>query len=188
MYFNVQNTLVFTVLALTAVGSWYVTRTNVIDDPQEESVRGLPLGYYLIDAELLGTDEEGQVFYQISARRLEERADESGLSLRDVRVEYRPRVDVPWLLTAASGRAPRDQSYLELEGRVELVSQPDDGEEGTIIRTERLRLLPESFVATTDASVSVRVGQTQISAVGMKAYLKDDRLELESSVHAQFRP
>lgn len=188
MYLSLRNLVVFVALAGLAVGSWYITRVNPSNNVANEPGRRLPPGYYLIDARLLGTNEAGQVVYQISAGRLEERADESGLLLSDVRVDYRPAFEIPWRLTATRGEAPRDQSYLELRGAVRLVSEPENGGTGTMIETQRLTLQPERFVASTDESVSVLMGRTELKATGMKAYLKEDRLELESNVHGQFRP
>lgn len=163
-------------------------RMDVEDNFLNERGRDLSLGYYINDAELLGLDEEGQALYQITAKRLETRGEAGSLLLEDVRVEYRPRVDIAWLLTAARGEAPRNETYLDLQGRVELVRQPENEENGTIIQTERLRLQPEDFIATTNETVRIHLGQNQINATGIRAYLKDNRLELESNVHGQFSP
>ena len=108
--------------------------------------------------------------------------------LNDVRVEYRPVENVPWLLTADSGEAPTDQSYVDLDGSVELINEPRDDGDRTIIHTQALRFEPGTFVASSEDNVSVFLGAERVDAVGIKVYLRDDRLELESSVHGEFNP
>jgi len=175
-------------LALTAMGSWYLTRVDVTDDVASARGPSLALGYYINDAKLFGVDEKGQSLYQITARRLETSGQNNRLLLEDVRIEYWPRLEIPWLLTAASGEVPQNETYLELQGGVELAQQPEDGANGTIIQAEHLRLQPETFYAVTDEAVRIHLGQNQIDATGIRAYLKDSRLELESNVHGQFNP
>jgi lipopolysaccharide export system protein LptC len=51
-----------------------------------------------------------------------------------------------------------------------------------------LRLKPDEFVAETPARVRVEMGGRQLRATGLIAYLKEDRLELQSNVNGQFRP
>jgi len=108
--------------------------------------------------------------------------------LTDVRVEYRPVANVLLLLTADSGEAPTDQSYIDLSGAVELVNEPRDDGERTIIQTQALRFEPETFVARSEDFVSVFLGAERLDAVGIRVYLRDDRLELESNVHGEFHP
>ena len=108
--------------------------------------------------------------------------------LEDVRIEYWPRLKISWLLTAASGEVPQNEAYLDLQGGVKLAQRLENGATGTIIQAERLRLQPETFYAVTDEAVRIHLGQDQIDATGIRAYLKDSRLELESNVHGQFSP
>ena len=188
MYLNARNTLGLAALAGATVLSWYWSREQPADPETNGNLDSLPLGYYLTDATILGTDEEGRVLYRIWAGRAEERPAEERLLLSEVRVEYQPVADVPWRLTARSGEAPLDRSYLDLSEAVELAGEPRDGGARIVIRTQRLRLEPETFVATTEGPVSLFIDARRLEAVGMRADLKDDRLELESDVHGQFLP
>jgi LPS export ABC transporter protein LptC len=185
---NFRNLLITAFLTVAAGLSWYWSRAGTAE-PQAGAVReALPLGYYLIDAEIFGSDETGRLLYEIWAGRAEERPDEERLLLSDVRIEYRPVENVPWLLTADSGEAPTDQSYIDLSGAVELANAPSDQGERALIKTQKLRFEPETFVASTESAVSLFLGAGRLDAVGIKVYLRDDRLELESSVHGEFNP
>ena len=188
MYRNFRNTLIYAVLAAAAGSSWYWSRAGTADGQPGELRQSLPVGYYLTDAEISGTGEDGQLLYKIWASRAEERPDEKRLFMSNVRVEYSPVEDVPWLLTADAGEAPTDESYIDLSGTVELANEPLDAGDKTIIQTQALRFEPETFVASSEATVSLFVGTRRLDVVGIKIYLRDDRLELESSVHGEFDP
>ncbi len=188
MYLNLRNVFVFVVLTAAAASSWYWSRTGTADNQPGERRESFPLGYYLTDAEISGTDEDGRLLYRIWAGRAEERPDENRLFMSDVRVEYRPVEGVPWILTADAGEAPTDESYIDLRGAVELANVPLDAGDATVIQTQALRFEPETFVASSDETVSLFLGAHRLDAVGIKVYLRDDRLELESSVHGEFSP
>lgn len=188
MYLNLKNLLGITLLISIAILSWLWSRRGAEEEPRVAPARSGPLGYYLSDAQILGTDENGRPLYRIWARSAEELPDERRLMLSDVTVEYQPGNDVPWILKAARAEAPINESYLDLSGDVELASGAQEGAGLTIIRTVQLRLVPESFMAETGAPVSVFIGDRRLDAIGMRADLKADHLALESDVHGQFRP
>lgn len=186
MNLNLKSVFGITLLLSIAILSWLWSRRGGEDEPRVAPTRSGPLGYYLSDAQILGTDENGRPLYRIWARSAEELPDERRLMLSDVTVEYQPGYDVPWILRAARGEAPIDESYLDLSGDVELASGAQEGAGPTIIRTAQLRLIPENFVAETGAPVSVFIGGRRLDAIGMRADLKADHLALESNVHGQF--
>ena len=95
---------------------------------------------------------------------------------------------MPWLVTPTRAEAPKDGSYLDLQGQVELMSMPRDGSPPTVISTTRLMITPDEFSAVTDQPVEVTVGENRLQAVGLKTHLKGDSVELESKVHGRFAP
>jgi len=173
-------------LGAAAVASWIYVRPEPPAAPLLGSGDDGPLGYYLKGARLLGTDSEGRLAYRILADRLEEHADRERLLLKGVRIEYRPANELPWLITAGSGSSPKDGSQLDLTGGVELRSEPTDGSPPTQITTESLRFTPATASVASDQVAELRVGDWQLSGKGLRAHLKDERLELESDVHGKF--
>lgn len=186
MQFSTRNLLLATLLSAGVVVSWYFSRAGREAPPVVDSYAQAPLGYYLRNAVLLGTDDQGSVFYRVLAARVAQADEDDALELEQVRVEYRDSESVNWHVSAEQAQAPSDQTYLELSGNVRLANRADAGAT-TVIETQKLHLEPDLYLASTDLPVSVSVGGARLDAVGMKAYLKDDRLELESNVHGQFR-
>jgi len=188
MYLNLKNMLGATLLVSIALLSWLWNLRAVEDKPRAPASMSEPLGYYLSEAKIMGTGENGQPLYRIQADSAEEHPDEGHLVLNDVTVEYRPEHNVPWVLKATRGEIPTNESYLNLIGSVELTTSSKGGLDPTIVRTTQLRLEPLNFAASTSESISIFIGSQRLDAVGMRVDLKTDNLALESNVHGQFLP
>jgi LPS export ABC transporter protein LptC len=173
-------------LGAAAVASWIYSRPEPVAAPRRASGDEAPLGYYLRGARLVGTDANGQVAYRILADRLEEQPDQERLLLEQVRIEYHPANEVPWQITAGTGSAPKDASELELGGGVELRSEPTDGSSPVQISTQSLRFTPGTSSIASDQTAKLRIGDWHLEGKGLRAHLKDERLQLESDVHGKF--
>ena len=183
-----RNTVVTLLLALVAAALWLATWQRQGTEPAvERTDAAQPLGYYVHGARMTGTDEQGRVTYRVLAERLDEVPEEDRLQLTDVRIEYHPPEETAWSISAASASYPKGGSPLDLVGNVEIKSVPTDGSEPRTIDTEALRFWPDTSIAETDALVRFRVGDWLIDAVRLRAHLKEDTLELESS-HGIFAP
>jgi len=175
---KLRNIVVLAILCAAALATWVLSRPQSIQAPQTSSTEQLPAGYYLRDAILIGTDSQGRVYYRVYAEIVEQASREDDLVLRQVRVEYEPEAQVRWSLTAQEGTAPSDRAYFDLLHSVRLTSQTNESSEATIIETEALRLYTDSFLASSDLSVAMHRGKTELHATGLRAHLKDDFLEL----------
>lgn len=139
----------------------------------------------MLDAEYVQLDGDGRVLYRIFADRVEERPDDGELLVEGMRLEYRADEQVPWHVRAAQAVVTRARG-LELEGGVELIREPDEGAdriERIVVRTERARLEPERHFVSAPGEVMFLTGTGRLTAIGLKAFLKEDRVELESNGH-----
>jgi LPS export ABC transporter protein LptC len=174
------------VLAAFAVATWLYGRvpTTVLRTPPAEGAQ--PLGYYVRAARILGTDDQGRVAYRILADNLEEVPGLERLKLDGVRIEYTPAEADPWLISAASGNAPKDGSELTLDGQVTLRSEAREGGKPVVIAAETLRFIPGTSSAISETPVSITVGDWHIEAGRLETHLKGDVVQLESKVHGKF--
>ena len=186
MHLSVRSSIGVLVLISAAVATWLASRHTTAPRADLGGARRAPLGYYLRNAVLLGTNQDGMIFYRVHAGLAEQRPDKEGLTLSDVRVDYQDTEHVQWKLSAEHASAVDGDSSLDLKGHVRLTSEPSDGEPGTVIETDALRLEPRRFIALSESPVRISIGKIVLTAMGMKAHLKDDTLELESQVHGQF--
>jgi lipopolysaccharide export system protein LptC len=174
-------------LAIAAFASGLLLSRLEDDQPTAERRPRLGAGYYVESAELTGTADDGSVLYRVQTDQATEQLDDGSVTLDGVRIVYTAGESVPWTLRANRGRIPPGGNMLELLDEVVAVTQEGSGERATI-RTDYLRLEPDEYVAYTDRKVTIDYSGSRLFAVGMRAYLKEDRLQLLSNVNGKFLP
>jgi LPS export ABC transporter protein LptC len=178
--------LVVVFLVASAIGSWYLGRSPSADSDDDLPFESIHRGYYLKDARILGTGDDGDLLYEIGALYIEQ-MENARIELTQVRVRYLPASNISWTVNADAATLHQKDSGIQLRGNVYAVSGGDD-EDKTEILTQILDLDPEQFVARTDARVQIRFGGRSLSATGMLASLNDDTIELKSNIRAKFVP
>ena len=184
---NARNVIVFTVLTAAAAGSWYLA--NRYTAPEIiRTVSDTPSGgFYLRSARILGTDDSGDLLYEIEAEYAEERADRH-IEMQNVRVRYSAGAEVPWTIDADLATISDEKNQLQLSGHVVATSNEGFAGEVTEIRTPLLNIDPQNYTAETDERVQIRIGSRSLTATGMLALLQDNRLQLKSNVSGKFVP
>lgn len=182
-----RTTTVIVVLTAAALGSWYLARPDTETDTKRVARDSVHRGYYLNEARILGTGDDGSLLYEIEAAHAEQLEDDR-IEFSQVRLRYSPESDVPWIVNADQATLTEDSPRITLHGNVHALSK-GDAEDGDIeISTQYLELDPERFIAQTDARVEIRFGARSLTATGMLASLNDDRIELKSNVSGKIVP
>lgn len=178
--------IAFLLLALGAAGAWWLNRQMTAPEtPLTE--RAARQGYYMTEAELTRPGPDGLPEYRMLADNVQQESVGGPTDLQKVRVEYGIYTPTPWLMTAPGGRLSADQSRLDLFGGVVLAGEVE-GERDTRVETDKLTIDLPTQVARTTEQVRLGVGGDWLTATGMTAYLMEERLQLQSSVHGQFLP
>jgi LPS export ABC transporter protein LptC len=188
MWTRARNWLVTAALVAAVALTWWLGRSG--EDARDLGVtrRAVPQGYYLKDAVMRVTDQTGRVFYSIRAGRVERPEHEPRLDLEQVQIEYRADDDSSWQVNADYASTPNDYSFVDLRGDVRVVKRVTRARDGTSIRTDALRLVPDMYLARTDRRVSMTIGDNELSGTGFSADLKANKFDLESNVHGEFFP
>jgi LPS export ABC transporter protein LptC len=147
-------------------------------------------GYYLKDAVILRTREDGSPGIELIARRIDQRlsrpARGEAITMESVRVNYFGKQDWQWALTAKSGLVPPNSRVVQLEGDVELRSL--EGDANAYLRTNELAIDTEKNIAySTRSPVKVRFGQHAMTVKSLRADLTSEKLRLET-VNGRFDP
>jgi lipopolysaccharide export system protein LptC len=182
-----RDVAVTVLLTAAALGSWYLVRQNSTDDDNDSSLEATHRGYYLKSARILGTGPDGGLLYEIQARHAEQQGDDE-ISFTDVLINYSPASDVPWVVNADSAQISQGERRVRLSGHVRAISSEGFSGNETEIRTQYLELDPEGYLAETDQRVQIRIGARSLTATGMLASLKENRLQLMSNVNGKFVP
>lgn len=151
-------------------------------------------GYYLKDAVILRTREDGSPGIELIAGRIQQRLSRpadgeprgEAITMESVRVNYFGTTDWQWELTAQSGLVPPNSRVVHLEGDVELRSL--DSASKTFLRTDELAIDTQTSKAyTTRSPVHVRFGPHSMVVKNLRADLKSEKLRLET-VTGRFDP
>lgn len=145
------------------------------------------VGYYLRDARLSGTGDDGKLRYRVSATSVNEVLADGSVSLEAVTLDYGHGAELPWNVRAATGRIPPGGKIIELTGNVVAATRDGDHPQATI-RTEYLQFDPDTNIAATDKEVMIDYAGSTVHAIGMRALLREDRLELLSAVTGRYAP
>jgi LPS export ABC transporter protein LptC len=175
------------VLVTLAAGSWWLAGGREAATPAALTLAAAPSGYYLKDAEL--TQTGGGANLSLRTERIEEDPRTGESSLGPLSARYAPAGGGPWHVVADRGRLSRDGSALALEGHVTL--EAEGGARplaGARLTTSELSFDSAASEARTEAPVSIEIGARAVTAVGLRADMKQERLWLKSSVHGQFTP
>lgn len=148
-------------------------------------------GYYLKDAVVLRTREDGSPGIELIARRIQQRlsrpARGEAITMESVRVNYFGKKDWQWALSAKSGEVPPNSRIVHLEGDVEL--RPLSGTTtNSFLRTDELAIDTEKNLAySTRSPVQMRFGQHSMIVKSLRADLNSEKLRLET-VNGRFSP
>jgi lipopolysaccharide export system protein LptC len=93
----------------------------------------------------------------------------------------------PWRLSASEGRSDAEGSLITLDRAVRAWKTTAD-EQLLELTTERLIVKPGEQYAETDKAVKMRSPQGVTDAVGMRALMEEDRVELLSEVRGRYDP
>jgi LPS export ABC transporter protein LptC len=178
---RLRAALGYALLILLAAGSWWLARPDQAPAPQSAAVA--QPGYYLHAAELDQTDPAGRINLRVHASDAQQTTLGGDIALTGLDVEYLPEPGRRWLMTAAGGTLPPAGRTLLLAGNVRL-SAPEEG--AALVRTEHLHLDLDTELATTADAVRIEMPPHAVTARGLRADLKRDTLQLESSVDGTF--
>jgi LPS export ABC transporter protein LptC len=156
-------------------------------------------GYYLQDAIVTQTQQDGSVSLRLVANRIEQQRRDDSIALDTVRVNYyqsnsgsnpgsksgqSPQRE--WLLNAREGLVPANFRVVQLFGDV--VLRPADAQPKAFLRVDALAVDTQTNVAYNLASpVRVRFGSHEMVVKNFRADLDSENIRLES-VHGRFDP
>ncbi len=174
-------------LLIAAVASGVLVLRNKQETPNREPEPELGIGYYMQQAELIRTDENGRMLYRVRTDRATQIAEDGIIELDKVQVSYNPLAEVPWKLRADAGYILTDRNIIALTGDVVARTRGEIPAPITI-STDYLELDTDTTIASTDRDVAIDYTNNTIFATGLRAYLKEERLQLIANVNGLFIP
>ena len=140
---------------------------------------------FVINGRYTTYDEQGAIKIQFVSPRIEqfESAGYATMANPQASIQGQPGAE-PWQLNAKRGKLLQGNSLLELNGNVRIIRQV--GDRRATLTTSTLTLDNRTNMAYTDASVEIVDATGTTRANGMKAWLNERILELDSQVEGRY--
>jgi lipopolysaccharide export system protein LptC len=180
-----------TIVALTLLAAAAAGSSLLLLDTGPEKKRLAPpelsLAFFLNKAELTGTGKNGEIVYQVWTDKAAQSTQDASISMERVRMVYGPPDRIPWKLRADTGNIPADARVIHLQGNV-VATAGDDVQKRVVIRTEQMDIDPATREASTDREVAIDYNGRILNALGMRANLDSNQLQLLADVNGTFLP
>jgi LPS export ABC transporter protein LptC len=172
--------------ALAAVVIGYGALVDRGDAPVTTNETPQQAGYYLKEAVITQTREDGSLNVRLIAKRIEQQPKDDSIHMSTVRVNYFQAPQKEWALSADRGFVPANSRIVQLEGNVAL--RPTDATVVSFLRTDALAIDTDKNIAySTSSPVTIRLGHHAMTVKSFVTDLKSEKVRLES-VNGRFQP
>ncbi len=175
-------------LSLLALGSaWLLNRLTDTESIEISVLRHDP-DTYMYDLITLTMNQDGTPKNKLYADYMAHYPDDNTTELINPKLEiFRPGKP-PTIITAEKGWVTEDNEVILLSGNTRLLQLNNEGDRELEIITSDVRVLMDQEYAETDKPTTIFTKKTTIKAIGMNAYLGENRLELLHDVHTKILP
>lgn len=174
--------IVFLALLATAAVLLYSPRETA-DDTAPDSPLASDYDYTISNMQLDNFTPEGILQYHLRSERVTHYPEPDHSALENPSLQWYEPDQPDWMLTSRSGDLRRDettgQSRLLLQQDV--VASRSTGSGATLdVRSENLLVLPDAGELSTTDAIKLQNGNTRLSSAGMKAWLRENRINLSA--------
>lgn len=182
---NTLRLLGLLAIALLAVASlWFQGDGPRVIAPEQTDRHRVDLRLSDFTAVYMGAD--GTPEYELRGVALDHFADDETTELTAPHLTFHRPDAAPWDVYSGHGFINAAGDLVVLSQGVKMVQQQESGV--LALTTERMRVQPEIDYAETESPVTLSSPQGVIDAVGMQAYLAEERLVLLSEVRGHYEP
>ena len=178
------NYLIFALIAtlVAALGYWNIAPDG--DRQPQSAGSDNAVDFYVIGARTVQFQDDGKLHYRMTADKLEH------IRSTDITLVDTPKLDLyrgselPWKVTSQRAEVSPGGVEVELIDDVR-IARTDAKGRPTIITSSRMTVIPDKEYAQTRQAVRIVAANGVTTAQGMKAYLNDGRMILQSNVRGQ---
>lgn len=178
--------LIFLVLAGVALMiNWFQDRLDEGLPGSEAKGRHLP-DYFVENFTSTTLDENGYPSRRLDAAYMAHFPETDTHELTDPYLVMFNELATPWHVRSERGWISPDGEEMLLLGRVHIWRNNETGQRVVDIRTEDLRVLPNTEYGETEKRVIITTPSSESRGLGMRAWMGKSRLELLSQVHTVY--
>ena len=174
----IQRILILAFLAAAALGSAWMMNRMGTQGSEGEAASSRDPDYYMEDFTSLTMRDDGTPKDRLQALYMAHYPDNDTTELLQPKLEVFRRNNTPVYVTADKGWVTSNNNVILLKGKVRLWENDAAGERSLEVKTSQARVLMKEEYAETSEYATITTKQATITGTGMKAYLKDSRLEV----------
>jgi lipopolysaccharide export system protein LptC len=176
--------LLLIAVALAALGYWNIRPETFLETPKSSSTNAKTIDFYAENVYAIQFQEDGKRDYEMRSDHLEHVQSSDVTYMTNPRMELYRGADIPWNIRSKRGEVGPKGEEVELIDSVR-VERTDANARPSILTTSRLTLFPGREYAQTEQAVRIDAANGVTTGQGMKAYLNEGRMILQSNVRGQ---
>ncbi len=174
-------------IALAALSWWLQRSVEPVPQQVSEQTQHEP-DYYMDEFESTALNLEGKPAYKLYADNLKHYASDDSATLERPHLVVFRSEDEFWDIRAESGLVLNGGETVLLQGEVIILRITASDTEALQIYTSDLTVHPYVKYMKTAAAVKIKDGRGRTAAIGMRADLRQRRVELLSEVRGTYEP
>ena len=167
-----------------SVGYWNISPERFLDTPKA-AVDESAIDYYALNARSLQFLPDGKLQYEMTSDKIEHVLSSEVTLMTKPDLQMYRGTAFPWHVQSERGEVNPDGTEVELIDSVR-VARTDEKNRTTVITSSRMTVFPQKQYAQTERDVRIDGAGGVTTGKGMKAYLKDGRMDLLSNVRGQY--
>ena len=176
---NLLTVLLFTV---AAASSWWLYRQVQPTEPAAPAEVAHEPDYFFEDFVVTSMDTQGQPKHRLKGTRMAHYPDDDSTQIESPELELYVDAAPAWTIIAEHGSVSSGGDQVRLEGEVRIKQHRAEEADAVSATTRDVLIRPDDEYAETDQLVVITRGTMKLQAVGMRAFLKERRVELLSKV------
>lgn len=179
-----RRTGVLVLLLTVAASGWLLQQLEELDR-REGDLQSHDPDYFMENFTQTTMNAEGRPQHRLNADLMLHYPDDGSTELVRPKLEVYNEAPSPWHVMADKGWVNKDNDLVLLTGEVQIWREGEDGRREVEVITRDVRVLPRDRYAETDQAATIRAPGTVYHAIGMRAKLNEDTLELLNRVRGR---
>jgi lipopolysaccharide export system protein LptC len=178
---------VIILLLLASASAWLLNKLTT-DESTVSSEFSHDPDYYMENFTTWTMAEDGKPRNILNADYMAHYPDSDTTELTNPRLEVFRKDKLPINIIADKGWVTDGNEVILLTGNVRLWEEDAEGNTGMEIITSDVKILPDQEYAETEKPAKLIRGKITINTTGMRAWMRESRLELLNNVHTIIPP
>lgn len=151
------------------------------------TLSGKKIDSFLTNLSVKEFSKDGQLIHYLQTPLMQHHPKTNTNLLRKPHLIITENNQAPWEIRAEKARAKKDHT-ITLIHHVMIEQKASESKASTLLKTEKMIYFPKEKRASTTQKVTIQQAKNHMQAVGMNAYLDDNKVELLSHVRGRYEP